>query len=128
MKNNYAIGVTKENFTPDMHLLFELMSGISQEASQTGWLRGNEFIIWDAICCRNNRIDTRYTTCHGDFEIAAHDAQKLKDLANSLNGWLVWLDDIEMSGLSKKDCGLRFVSMDVWLKKFERRVKQSDDR
>lgn len=109
-------GIPEEEFTDGMRELYHLMSDLSENAFFAGWIHGNEYGLWHAMQNHKAGKPARY----GDSVISDSDIKTLCLLAEWLNGWLIWLDDYYDPKLPVEQWGVRFVEMDIWLKKYER--------
>lgn len=90
--------------------LYRKMSDISEEAWCAGWMTGNEFALWDIAC--NPQSDRRY----GQIIVSVGDAATLKDMADTIGGWIYWYDDEQEPDLPSSEWGPRFVPMERWKK------------
>jgi hypothetical protein len=62
--------------------LYEVMSRISEEYWQVGWITDNEVILWNEI----NGVEQGALTAM----LAEQDLQQLKELSNQCDGWWKW--------------------------------------
>lgn len=108
---NLATAIPESRFTPDMHLLYQLMSDISERCYFAGWMAGNEFRLWAAV------VDPADNLEYGRRAISPNEVTELRALSETLGGWIVWGDD-EM-GLKIDDWGPYFVPMDEWRARYE---------
>lgn len=88
--------------------LYELMSDISEDCYCAGWMIGNESAIYSAM--RSGNLN------YGISSINQNSLNRVRELSNELNGWIIWFDDMDDESLPSEDWGPRFVTMDEWLK------------
>ncbi|WP_433460726.1 hypothetical protein [Micromonospora sp. CA-248212] len=90
--------------SPAANALGEHMSDISQEVYAAGWMRGTEWVLWQALT--DWRATGRaYWSPGSEFpgDITEH-MPELDRLQKAAGGWVWWLD------------GMQFVPEDRWLR------------
>jgi hypothetical protein len=97
----------EKDFTPEHQRLEELMSAISEDCYCAGWMMGLEHAIWGALTDGDRR--------YGMGEMDADHLEACRSLAQSLNGWLFWIDDDLFPDLPADQWGVRFLPLAVWL-------------
>lgn len=96
--------------------LYELMSDISEDCWCAGWMSGNEFSLW---CLVSNPSASRQ---YGQRAICERDRSRLAALAKEIGGWVYWHDDEYEPTLPRAEWGPRFIAMDAWPARYERRM------
>ena len=82
--------------------LAEYMSELSQEAYYASWNSGLEYHLWIAMMG-----DTKE---YGELIITSEVINKLSELSEAINGWIIW-DDVKEQ--------IIFVTMDNWMNYYE---------
>jgi len=96
-------------FSDEERDLADTMSDISEDCWCAGWLIGLEYSLWDAI----QTGDLEF----GMATINSYDLKRCKELADKVNGWVVWMDNGH--GLPIGQWGNYFIPMNDWLKMYE---------
>jgi hypothetical protein len=99
--------ITEQDFNAKHHELYQLMSDISEDCYCAGWITENEYGIWAAL----QTGDRTY----GMSEMNPDQLKRCGELAQELDGWIIWLDDYTDPTLPSEKLGPRFVSMGAWL-------------
>lgn len=88
-------------------LLATHMSEISERCYAAGWMENTEYVLWDGVV--NGPRD------FGHGHISKADIDKLVELSNTIESWIIFDDDNEEIA----------VPLDHWRKKFEIEVKRN---
>jgi hypothetical protein len=56
---------------------------------------------------------------YGMCDIDQHNLDRLRELSEEVDGWIIWIDDSDDESLSIEKWGPRFVSMNEWKKIYE---------
>jgi hypothetical protein len=104
--------IHEEYFNEKQKLLYDLMSEISEEHWCAGWMAGNEYSIWESITTG----ELYYGTDNIDLALI----NKIKDLSQELNGWIVWDND---SKVPVEKWGPYFIEMNDWILMYEKALK-----
>jgi len=90
------------DLTPDQRRLAGFMSDLSEEAYCAGWMDGLEYALWDVLVC--NRTE------YGRLSVTVEHRTKLKELADSCGGWIVFDDVTEQTWVSRVAWDARFAA------------------
>jgi hypothetical protein len=103
--------IEENQFSDKQRELYELMCDISEDATFAGWISGNEYYLYSALL--------QNSLTYGMCDIDRDDLNRLRELSEDVDGWVIWFDDSNDAGLPTEKCGPRFVTMDEWNKMYE---------
>ena len=106
--------IKEEHFNDKQCELRDVMNGISEDCYCAGWMIGLEYAIWNAL----QSGDRKY----GMGEIDENELERCRVLSSELDGWIIWIDDLEIDDLPVNEWGPYFVSMGDWLEMLKRKA------
>lgn len=94
--------------TRDQQELSDLISDISNEAWQAGWVTGCEYRIWDCVFGGKSQLVPSHA-------MTAERQDRIRELSRKIDGWIYWRDDTNCPGLDDPcEWGPVFVSPYMW--------------
>lgn len=88
--------------------LANLMSEISEECYNAGWMDGLEYKLWDIL---NGKTGKKY----GKSEVTDLQIAAMRDISEEIGGWIYWADDKTHLGAPPELWGPRFITMNDWI-------------
>lgn len=109
--------VTEKDFNHVHEMLRVLMSRISEDCYAAGWMTGLEYELWGML-----HGDVRPGHLYADEKTQ----ESCRKLAETLGGWIIWVDGDGIPGLPASDWGTVFVPMAEWELMYKK--EQADDQ
>ena len=89
-----------KDLAADQKILANFMSEISERCFSAGWMKDLEYVLWDALTTGPRK--------YGQDAISQNDITKLKSYCINADGWIIFDDNLEETGLSINEWSHRF--------------------
>jgi hypothetical protein len=96
--------------------LWSLMSELSERCYCAGWMRGTEFVLWEAIQNGCKGLDW------GHGFIKEQELIKLKKLSEEVGGWWIFTNDED------DYFGPAFIPLENWERYFKRKMAERNEK